>query len=258
MTGTGTLIRLNLRRERIPLLVWVLGIGAVAASTFSTIAALYPTRPERAALALSISANPAFLAITGPISSTSIGAISAWRIGAVGTSLVGLMAIFTVIRRTRADEETGRTELLSSSVVGQGRPARRRGQCRHRRQPGHRSADRPCRASAAARTLAGSLAFGGAMAGCGLVFAGVAAVAAQLAETSRAAVGHCLRRAGRHLWRSAPSATAELAELAHLAQPAGLGQSRPGLRRQQLRRARIVRAGGGGRPGCCVLAARPP
>jgi putative exporter of polyketide antibiotics len=39
-TGTGTLIRLNLRRERIPLLVWVLGIGAVAASTFSTIAAL--------------------------------------------------------------------------------------------------------------------------------------------------------------------------------------------------------------------------
>lgn len=36
LTGTGTLIRLNLRRERIPLLVWILGIGAVAASTFST------------------------------------------------------------------------------------------------------------------------------------------------------------------------------------------------------------------------------
>ena len=121
-TGTGALIRLNLRRERIPLLAWVLGIGAVAASTFSTIAALYPEPAERAALALSISANPAFLAITGPISDTSIGAISAWRVGAVGTSLVGLMAIFTVIRRTRADEETGRTELLSSSVVGRAAP----------------------------------------------------------------------------------------------------------------------------------------
>ena len=32
------------------------------------------------------------------------------------------MAIFTVIRRTRADEETGRTELLSSAVVGRAAP----------------------------------------------------------------------------------------------------------------------------------------
>ena len=44
-TGTGTLIRLNLRRERIPLIAWVLGIGAVAASTFPARPAS-PTRPS--------------------------------------------------------------------------------------------------------------------------------------------------------------------------------------------------------------------
>ncbi len=188
LTGTGALIRLNLRRERIPLLVWVLGIGAVAASTFSTIAALYPDAAERAALALSISGNPAFLAITGPISDTSIGAISAWRIGAVGTSMVALMSIFTVIRRTRADEETGRTELLSSAVVGRAAPLAA-------------AVTVAIGASIAIGVLiavagigsgesaAGSLAFGAAMAGCGLVFAGVAAVAAQLAESSRTAIG---------------------------------------------------------------------
>ena len=32
------------------------------------------------------------------------------------------MSIFTVIRRTRADEETGRTELLASAVVGRAAP----------------------------------------------------------------------------------------------------------------------------------------
>src|SRR6478736_3179184 len=187
-TGTAALIRLNLRRERIPLLAWVLGIGAVAASTFSTIAALYPEAAERASLAASISTNPAFLAITGPISNTSIGAISAWRVGAIGTSLVGLMAIFTVIRRTRADEEAGRTELLSSSVVGRAAPLAA-------------AVSVAIGASLAigllvvlaglgnGEDLAGSLAFGGAMAGCGLTFAAVAAVAAQLAETSRAALG---------------------------------------------------------------------
>jgi ABC-2 type transport system permease protein len=188
LTGTRTLIKLDLRRDRVPLLVWVLGISVVAASTFSTIAALYPTEADRAALVASIAVNPAFLAITGPINGTSIGAVSAWRVGAVGTSLVGLMAIFTVIRRTRADEETGRTELLASAVVGRAAPL----------------ASAVIVAIGASLTIGlltavagigsgqpplGSVAFGAAMAGCGLVFAGVAAIAAQLAENSRTATG---------------------------------------------------------------------
>lgn len=186
--GTGTLIRLNLRRDRLSLPVWILGIGAVAASTFSTIAALYPEPAERASLVLSISANPAFLAITGPIAGSSIGSIGAWRIGAVGTSLVALMAIFTVIRRTRADEEAGRTELLASAVVGRAAPL-------------VAAVTVAIGASLAVGALVtvggigtgedviGSLAFGAAMAGCGLVYAGVAAITAQLTESSRTATG---------------------------------------------------------------------
>ena len=201
-TGTAALVRLNLRRERIPLLAWVLGIGAVAASTFSTIAALYPEAAERATLALSISTNPAFLAITGPISNTSIGAISAWRVGAVGTSLVGLMAIFTVIRRTRADEEAGRTELLSSSVVGRAAPLAAAVTV----AVGASLAIGVLIAAAgigSGEDAAGAIAFGGAMAGCGLVFAGIAAIAAQLAESSRTALGiACAVLAGTYALRA--------------------------------------------------------
>ncbi|HEY5149989.1 MAG TPA: hypothetical protein VIJ23_09230, partial [Mycobacterium sp.] len=105
LVGLWPLIRLNIRRERIPLLVWTLGLSAVAASTFSAIASLYPQGAERAALAASITTNPAFLAMLGPVGSTSIGGLSAWRIGVLASTMIGLMAIFTVLRRSRADEE---------------------------------------------------------------------------------------------------------------------------------------------------------
>lgn len=187
-TGTGTLIRLDLRRERIPLTAWVLSITLVAASTFSTIAALYPEPAERAALVGSIAANPAFLAITGPINGASVGAISAWRIMAVGTSVVALMAVFTVIRRTRADEETGPAELLASSVVGRVAPLAAAVTV----AVGASLAIGVLTAAAgvaSGQDAVGSLAFGGAMAGCGVVFTGVAAVSAQLVESARTAVG---------------------------------------------------------------------
>jgi ABC-2 type transport system permease protein len=188
LTGTGPLIRLALRRERIPLVAWVVGIGLVAASTFSAITALYPEAAERAALVQNIAVNPAFLAITGPITGTSVGAISAWRVTAVGTSMVALMAVFTVIRRTRADEETGRIELLASSVVGRAAPLTAAVVL----AIGASLAIGLLTAAsgvANGQELGGSLAFGGAMAGCGVAFAGVAAVTAQLAESSRTAVG---------------------------------------------------------------------
>ena len=188
LAGTGALVRLALRRERIPLLAWVLGIGLVAASTFSAIAALYPDEAERAALVQSIAVNPAFLAITGPIGGTSVGAIAAWRVTAVGTSLVALMAVFTVIRRTRADEESGRTELIASSVVGRAAPL-----AAAVLVAGGASLAIGVLAAAAGlangQDTTGSIAFGGAMAGCGVAFTGVAAIAAQVAESARAATG---------------------------------------------------------------------
>lgn len=188
LTGTSLLIRLALRRERISLTAWVVGIGLVAASTFSAIAALYPDPAERTALVQSIAINPAFLAITGPIGGTSVGAISAWRVTAVGTSLVALMAVFTVIRRTRADEETGRTELLASSVVGRAAPLAAAVVV----AVGASLVIGLLTAAAgvaSGQDLVGSLAFGAAMAGCGVAFTGVAAIAAQLAESARTAVG---------------------------------------------------------------------
>ena len=73
LAGTGTMIRLALRRERIPLLAWIIVVVATAASTVATIAKLYPDEAGRRALATGIAANPAFLVITGPLSDSSVG-----------------------------------------------------------------------------------------------------------------------------------------------------------------------------------------
>jgi ABC-2 type transport system permease protein len=45
LTGTGTLVRLALRRDRVRLPVWTAVFTAVAASSAAATAAIYPARP---------------------------------------------------------------------------------------------------------------------------------------------------------------------------------------------------------------------
>jgi ABC-2 type transport system permease protein len=188
LVGAGALVRLILRRERFKLSAWVLVLAVLPVVTASAFAELYPTEAARQGLAITVGANPALTALLGPLQSTSIGGLTFWRMGVIGGVLIAIMAILTVVRHTREEEETGRRELLGSTVMGRHAPL----------------------AAVLAVTLgagvivgvvqavglislgnetAGSLAFGVAFVGVCMAFAGVAAVAAQLAETSGAAKG---------------------------------------------------------------------
>jgi len=187
-TGTGALLRFGLRRERIPIAAWVFGIAAITVSTIAAFAKLYPDAGARAAFARSLDSQPAFAVLTGKIFDSSLGGLTAWRVTVLGCLLASLMSIFTVIRRTRADEEAGRTELLVSTAVGRAAPLLAAVSC----------ALTGCVAIAVlvAGTLAiggedfaGSVALGLTIGSCGLLFAGVAAVAAQLFDSARPSVG---------------------------------------------------------------------
>ncbi len=184
--GLAAVLWLDVRRERLALAIWTAALAGTVVSSVAAIAGLYPTAADRVHLAGSISANPSFLALTGPITATSVGGVTAWRVGVLGGAAVALMSALTVVRRTRADEEAGRGELLASGVLGRDT------------------------ALTAALTLAwgaalligtvsalgaignglsvgGSLALGAALAGPGLVFGAVAAVSAQVFENARTA-----------------------------------------------------------------------
>ncbi|TDD53469.1 ABC transporter permease, partial [Kribbella antibiotica] len=113
MTGTLGLIRLILRRDRIVLPLWILALALIPMSFVSTYGDLFPTAEARASYAN----NAGFITLYGSLSGTSLGEFVTWRLGFVPL-MVGLIALLTVIRHTRVEEETGRSELLGSSVVG--------------------------------------------------------------------------------------------------------------------------------------------
>ena len=62
-------------------------------------------------------ASPAQRALYGNVYGDSLGATGIWKAGMFHV-LIAVAVILTMIRHTRADEETGRTELIDSTAVG--------------------------------------------------------------------------------------------------------------------------------------------
>ncbi|MFB6719541.1 ABC transporter permease [Kribbella sp. NPDC056345] len=113
LAGTGGLIRLILRRDRIVLPLWIVFLCAIPVSFAASYGELFPTAESR----LNYANNAGFITLYGELSGTSLGEFVTWRLGFVPL-MVGLIGLLTVIRHTRVEEETGRSELLGSSVVG--------------------------------------------------------------------------------------------------------------------------------------------
>ena len=186
--GTGALARLALRRDRIMLPAWGYVITALIASNSYSLGRLYPGAAARAALAASGGRNPALVFLYGRLSGDSLGAVSAWRYGVWAAIFASLMSVFLVVRHTRADEEAGRLELVGSAAVG-------------RLAALTAALLVAVTATVALAVLllvalvflglpaAGSAAFALAITTCSLAFAGVAALAAQLAAGARPARG---------------------------------------------------------------------
>ena len=113
LAGTGGLMRLILRRDRVILPIWIVVLCVIPISYVNSFADLYPTAESRQQYA----DNAGFITLYGQLSGTSLGEFITWRVGFVPV-IVGLISLLTVIRHTRVEEETGRSELLGSSVVG--------------------------------------------------------------------------------------------------------------------------------------------
>jgi ABC-2 type transport system permease protein len=194
-TGTGQLVRLAVRRDRIVGSAWVLGLFVFAYSQAASIVSLYPTPGDLdrlARTATGIGANPAVVALQGPAyDASTYGGATAWQVVTPGTLLIGLMSILLVTRHTRQEEETGRAELVSSGVVG--RYAWLAASLLYVLAAnlvlamlctiGYVSVGLP---------VAGSVALAAACGLNGLVLAGVAAICAQLTEYARPANGIAL------------------------------------------------------------------
>ncbi|POM26674.1 ABC-2 family transporter protein [Actinomadura rubteroloni] len=187
LAGTGGLVRLALRRDRIALPVWTLVLALVPVGFVSTYQELYPTQADRLGYARTSGTNPTFLALYGPLNDTGIGGIVAQRAAMIPVVLA-LVMILTVVRHTRTEEEAGRRELLGATVLGRGAPP---AAALLVSAAASLAGGAVLTAGMLAQGLpaAGSAAFGAQFAAAGLLFAAVAALAAQLTESAAAARG---------------------------------------------------------------------
>ena len=116
-TGTGQMLRLALRRDRVIAPAWSLLIGLMPAIQVVSIQDLYSTQAQLDQFAATTAASPALLAMYGPVFSSAEGSIGTWKAGAMYT-LIAVATILTVIRHTRVEEETGRAELVGATSIG--------------------------------------------------------------------------------------------------------------------------------------------
>lgn len=118
LVGTGALLRLILRRDRIALALWMILVSLVPISMAASYAKLYPTAKSLQAFADAIMSNPAEIGVLGFVYDSTIGGLTAWRAGLNGAFLIVPVSVLLIIRHTRTEEEAGRRELLGASVVG--------------------------------------------------------------------------------------------------------------------------------------------
>jgi ABC-2 type transport system permease protein len=188
-TGTRTLTRLALRRDRILAPVWIAVFAVMAYFSAAATIDLYPDVASRRGLAQGINATASTVALYGPIyDETSIGEIALFKFGAFGAALVGILGIILTVRHTRAEEEAGRIEMLGAGVLGRLAPLGSALTLVTGVNVVLAVVTAGCLVGAGL-PAAGSIAFGLAWAVSGIAYAGVAAVAAQLMTSARAATG---------------------------------------------------------------------
>ncbi len=189
LAGTASLVRLALRRDRIIFAVVIVVLVASVAASASATVALYPDRSSRMLAAAAVNGTSSTLALYGPIhDETSIGALATFKMGMIGAIAVAVFSLLIVVRHTRTEEETGRLELLGSTVVG-------------RRAPLTAALLIAVAANvvlgiavtagmiAVGMEAAGSAMLGLGFVGIGLAFAAVAGLTAQLTRSARTASG---------------------------------------------------------------------
>lgn len=191
LVGTGRLTRFVLRRDRLRLFLWVLGLTLVALASATSLRSVYDTQEKVESYVRLFGDNPALVAFAGPgygFDDPSLGVILVNETQLWGAVAVALMSMFLVARNTRAEEDEERVELVRSTVVGR-----------------HAPTAAATLVIAVAELVVGALVAGGfvalgypvvgsvalaaSMVAVGLVFVGVTSLCAQIAGSGRGTLG---------------------------------------------------------------------
>lgn len=185
----GVLLRQRLRRDRWQLLTWVLCIAVLALFSAESIDQTYGSATGRAELIRLAIANPTVLVLRGLPQGTGIAAVTFFEIYTFLAVLAGLMNTFMAVRHSRAEEESGRAELVGSTPAGRLLPTA--ATVVHGLLANTVLALATAGGFLAAGLPAyGSLVAGAAVGGAGIAFLAIGLLFSQLMSTSRGANGY--------------------------------------------------------------------
>jgi len=126
--ATGRLVRLILRLDRIKLTLWLAGLVTLVAITPWSLRAVLDAEAQAEGKTIEavlveqatlLETNGASIALQGPPDALdTFGGRYAFEIGAFSLAIIALMNILLIGRHTRAEEESGRAELVRAASVG--------------------------------------------------------------------------------------------------------------------------------------------
>ena len=117
--GTAQLLRFGVRRDRVLIPAWGAVFLAYTVGGTSAAVALYPDLASRSQAAAAVNGMPALVAMYGRIwDPTSVGSVAMLKPIGFGGVFAAVFATLLVTRHTRAEEESGRLELVRTQAVG--------------------------------------------------------------------------------------------------------------------------------------------
>ena len=125
LAGTGRLLRFMLRRDRLRLVVWPLGVAMLYAGALGEYAILGDD-PEGMAARAALMTTPAMISMAGPgygVDNYTPGAAAANELILWLVLTLAVMSILQIVRHTRAEEESSRSELVRAGAVGRHAPS---------------------------------------------------------------------------------------------------------------------------------------
>ncbi len=181
LAGTGTLLRFMLRRDRVRFPAWTLGVALLMGYFTTALNSVYTTTEQLESVS-AFSTSPAGAIFGG--SGYGYDAITLERFlsgqyGLYVMLLAALMALLTVTRHTRAEERSGRAELVRANVVGRSAQLTA-ALILTALMSATAAALVTAIMLAAGYAAAGSALFGASVGAVGLVFGGITAIAVQI------------------------------------------------------------------------------
>lgn len=116
--GTGMLFRLFLRRDRFLLPIWVCLPMVLLLANAATFMAMDSQGQGLQKALIEFNNDPLVSSLLGPVMSFDLSGAIVWRTVSLLALSLGIASLLVVIRHTRADEETGRSELVRAYIVG--------------------------------------------------------------------------------------------------------------------------------------------